>query len=72
MVRAENLTVTYGNTKIIDDLNFAANAGEITAIVGPNGSGKTTLLRALTAEVPFQGTVHLNDMDISNTSGHFK
>ena len=67
MVRAENLTVIYGNTKIIDRLNFTANAGEITAIVGPNGSGKTTLLRALTAEVSFQGTVHLNDMDISKT-----
>jgi iron complex transport system ATP-binding protein len=67
MVRAENLTVTYGKTKIIDGLNFEATAGKVTAIVGPNGSGKTTLLRALTAEVPFQGSVHLNDMDISKT-----
>ena len=64
MINAKNITVAYGKNKILDGLDFDAKAGEISAIVGPNGSGKTTLLRALTAEMPFQGQVTLNEMDI--------
>ena len=67
MLHAQNISVSYGATTIIDGLDFTAQAGALTAIVGPNGSGKTTLLRALTAETSFSGTIQLNGLDISNT-----
>jgi iron complex transport system ATP-binding protein len=47
-------------------VSFQAEAGQITAIVGPNGSGKTTLLRAVTGDVAYDGIVSLEGMDIKS------
>ena len=66
---AQQLTVRHGRATILDDVDFAAKAGEITAIVGPNGSGKTTLLRALTGEVQTGGRVLLNGRPIEAMRG---
>ncbi|HBQ36124.1 MAG TPA: heme ABC transporter ATP-binding protein [Rhodobacteraceae bacterium] len=63
MLTAKNISVTLGKKPILNNVDFSANAGEITAIVGPNGSGKTTLLRAITADLEFSGSVHLNGHD---------
>ena len=42
-------------------LDFAAHAGELTAVIGPNGAGKTTLLRALAGLLtPAAGAVALD------------
>lgn len=42
-----NLTVTKGNTKILDSLTFDIEQGDFVCIVGPSGAGKSTLLRQL-------------------------
>ncbi|ARO14988.1 iron complex transport system ATP-binding protein [Ketogulonicigenium robustum] len=47
---ATNVRVRLGRKQILDGVDFAAEGGQVTAIVGPNGSGKTTLLKALTGE----------------------
>lgn len=60
MLDAKNISVTYGQRLVLDDVNFTAKAGEVTAIVGPNGSGKTTLLKAITSEVRCSGQTQLN------------
>lgn len=39
---AQGITVSYGTRRVLDQVDFTAQAGEVTAIVGPNGSGKTT------------------------------
>lgn len=46
-LRAESLTLAYGERTIIEDLDLQVPEGGITAIVGANGCGKSTLLRAL-------------------------
>ncbi|WP_026424362.1 amino acid ABC transporter ATP-binding protein [Actinokineospora inagensis] len=38
---------SYGAHRVLDEVDFIARAGEVTAIVGPSGSGKSTLLRAI-------------------------
>ena len=43
---AENLSVGYGDTKVVSDVNLSVSPGAITALVGPNGCGKSTLLKA--------------------------
>ncbi len=43
-----NLTQTHQNRKIIDDLSFEVEEGEIFGLVGPNGAGKTTAIRIMT------------------------
>lgn len=61
MIKANNISVAIGGKKILKSVNFHANAGEVTAIVGPNGSGKSTLIKALTDEVPWTGSITVND-----------
>ena len=45
MIKAINLTKSYGEEIIFRDLNFEAQKGKFTVIQGKSGSGKTTLLR---------------------------
>lgn len=47
MIELKNVNKSFGDKKVIDDLNLVIPDGEILAIVGPSGGGKTTLLRTL-------------------------
>ncbi len=37
----------YGHLKVLQDIHFKANAGELVGLIGPNGAGKTTLMRCM-------------------------
>ena len=61
MLAAENLTLTRGGKRVVDNLSAALIPGQITAIVGPNGAGKSSLLLGLTGLLmPLQGSVTLD------------
>ncbi|HEX2836048.1 MAG TPA: ABC transporter ATP-binding protein [Thermoanaerobaculia bacterium] len=51
-LRAEGISVRRGGRVLLDDVSFAANAGEIVGIIGPNGAGKTTLFEAVAGFLP--------------------
>lgn len=57
MLKVENLTVSYGNLTILNDVSFDLEPGEWLMIVGPNGAGKSTLIGAVTGSVPSRGRV---------------
>jgi zinc transport system ATP-binding protein len=40
-----HVTVTFGDSQVLEDVNFDIEAGQFLAIVGPNGAGKSTLFR---------------------------
>src|SRR5699024_9654432 len=44
---ATGLTVGYGETPVLQDLDFCVPQGRFTAIIGPNGCGKSTLVKSL-------------------------
>jgi ABC-type polar amino acid transport system ATPase subunit len=51
----ERLQVTRGDRVVIRDLSFAADRGELVALMGPSGAGKTTVLRAIAGLDPVSG-----------------
>lgn len=58
MLRVKGLTRTVPGRTILEDVDFCAEAGAITALLGPSGSGKTTFLRALMGFEPIdRGTI---------------
>jgi len=66
MLTCENLTVGYGDTPILRDVDLTVEEGEIVGIVGKNGAGKTTLMKALMGLLePMSGTVSYNGTDIT-------
>jgi phosphate transport system ATP-binding protein len=46
-IRLSNLTISYGNHRVLRDVTVDIPDGQITAIMGPSGCGKTTLLKSL-------------------------
>ncbi len=47
MLKATNLSFSYGQKRVLNEVSLTFNDGEIVGLIGPNGSGKTTLLRCL-------------------------
>jgi branched-chain amino acid transport system ATP-binding protein len=43
----ENLSISFGGLKALEDISFTVRRGEIFAIIGPNGAGKTTLFNCI-------------------------
>lgn len=52
MLSLQNVSVNYGSTNVLDQVDLHLNAGELTVILGPNGAGKSTLLKVACAELP--------------------
>ncbi len=60
VIEFENVTKSFGDRVLIDDLSFKVPAGAIVGIIGPNGAGKSTLFRLIAGkEQPDSGTVKI-------------
>jgi polar amino acid transport system ATP-binding protein len=46
-VSVRNAVKSYGSHRVLDGIDFVAEAGTVSAVIGPSGSGKSTLLRAI-------------------------
>ncbi len=65
-LRIENVTFSYDSIRVLENVSFGLEQGEILGIVGPNGSGKSTLLRCINKVLkPEIGTVFFNNVDLS-------
>lgn len=69
MIHIDDLSLSFGDTLVLDSLSLAVPDGELMALVGPNGAGKTTLLRAVNGILtPETGSIHINGHAIQSMS----
>ena len=62
IVKVENLTKTFDQRVVLDNISFEILGGQRIGIIGANGCGKSTLLRILTGEdTKYSGTVKIGD-----------
>ena len=58
----------FGSLKVLDGIDFSADAGELVSLVGPNGAGKTTLIRCIADGLERSaGTIKLDGHDIGRS-----
>ena len=65
LLKAENLTASYGQIEVLHGISFEVFDNEIAVILGANGAGKTTTIRALSGMVETTGTITFKREDIS-------
>ncbi len=66
-LEAKNLTLSYGNQYIFQELNLTVQKGKITVFIGGNGCGKSTLLRSMARLLkPQTGAVILDGHNIAS------
>ena len=67
LLRLEGVQKRFANQIAVNNVSFEVQEGEFISILGPSGCGKTTLLRLIMGlEIPSDGTIYLNNVDITN------
>jgi polar amino acid transport system ATP-binding protein len=62
MLSVKNLSKSFGDKKVLDQISFEVNKGDIAIITGPSGVGKTTLIRCLSGlETYDAGTIEMTE-----------
>jgi lipopolysaccharide export system ATP-binding protein len=65
IISFENITLSYGNRLILDNINFKINEGQIFGMLGPNGVGKSTIFNLITGLIlPDSGKIKLRNIDV--------
>ncbi|AJE48886.1 urea ABC transporter ATP-binding subunit UrtE [Celeribacter indicus] len=71
MLDVKDLSLHYGGSQILYDVDISAKAGEVTCVMGTNGVGKTSLLKAISGTHPRSGgTMTLDGEDVGRVPAH--
>jgi lipopolysaccharide export system ATP-binding protein len=67
IIEFENVSLSYGNRLILDNINFKINKNSIHGMLGPNGAGKSTIFNLITGLIkPKSGTIKIFGEDVNN------
>ena len=65
IISFENVSLSYGNRLILDNINFKINEGQIFGMLGPNGVGKSTIFNLITGLIkPDSGKIKINNSNV--------
>jgi branched-chain amino acid transport system ATP-binding protein len=70
LLEVADLRVRYGAVEAVHGVSFAANAGEVTALIGANGAGKSSTLAAISGLIPAGGRIRFDGRDIAAAPPH--
>lgn len=71
MLEVKNINVSYGLVRVLWDVSFRVEEGEIVATVGSNGAGKTTTLRTISGLLrPSSGSIEFNGEGLDRVRSH--
>ncbi len=70
LLTTNNMSVTFGGLRAVDDVDFEVRPGQLVGLIGPNGAGKTTFIDGVTGFVPTSGRIDFDGDDISSMSAH--
>ena len=69
VIEVKGIKKAFGDHEVLKGVDFAANKGEVTCIIGSSGSGKSTLLRCINLlETPDEGQILYHGEDILSLS----
>ena len=64
-----SVSKSYKSQKVLNNISFSADKGQIIGFLGPNGAGKSTMMKILTGFIkPDQGAVFIDDIDVLKKS----
>ena len=67
IIEFNNISLSYGNRLILDNLNFKINEGQIFGMLGPNGVGKSTIFNLITGLIsPNSGKIKITGQDVTS------
>ena len=67
LLEVNNITKYYDGNKVLDNVSFTLEKGEILGLLGPNGAGKTTTMKIITSNIlPTSGNVKIKDFDTND------
>ncbi|MDM9645125.1 ABC transporter ATP-binding protein [Rhizobium sp. S163] len=70
-LQLDKLTLAYGDTVAVKDLDLSIKKGELVALLGPSGCGKTTTMRSIAGLLnPASGRITLDGADITRVSAN--
>ena len=71
VLKMENISLSFGGLKAIDDVSLEVGKGEILGIIGPNGAGKTSMLNVINGVYhPQQGKITYRGVTRSQMRSH--
>ena len=66
IIEFENVSLSYGNRQILENINFSINEGQIFGMLGPNGVGKSTIFNLITGLInPGNGKIKIAGVDVA-------
>jgi len=67
IIEFEDVSLSYGNRLILDNINFKISKSQIFGMLGPNGVGKSTIFNLITGLIhPDSGKIKINGVDVNN------
>ncbi len=73
IIELKNLTISYGNRQIVEQLNLSIQKNEICGLLGPNGAGKSSIYHCILGLVkPTFGNIIIDGTDATNIPTHLR